>query len=209
MLTTENARSSVFYERGGHSSDSLSCLEALSGDEEHRDLPGLSHEKTTFAFLVRDACCPDPLAYGLDLLRVVKHDRPVAQTHPALLGRRHALPAPYIEAEVMMVAAGGHERRGAGHERHELEPEHIAVEAQTSLQVAAVKVHVADHESVPGLAPRLLTGDGGQQAVDVQGIRAAGVVQRPRPPLARSVGGQLDAVSVGVRKVDGLVGAVI
>jgi hypothetical protein len=148
MLTTENYRSSVFYEHGGHSSDSLSCLEALSGDEEHRELPGVSHEKTTFALLVRDACCPDLLAYGLDLLRVVKHDRPMAQTHPTLLGRQHVLPAPYIEAERMMVAAGDHERRGAGNERYELEPEHVAVEARLSTKNALL--NMIDHLQTRG-----------------------------------------------------------
>src|SRR5919112_1645691 len=38
---------------------------------------------------------------------------------------------------------------------------------------------------------------------------AACVVQRLGPPLARAVGGQLDAVAVGVGQVDGLVGAVV
>src|SRR3712207_7425757 len=38
---------------------------------------------------------------------------------------------------------------------------------------------------------------------------AAGVVQRLGPPLTWAVGGQLDAVGVGVGQVDGLVGAVV
>ena len=65
----------------------------------------------------------------LDLLGTLEHDRPVAQTHPALRDWRHALSAPDVEAEVVVVAAGGHERGLAGHERHELEAEHVAVEA--------------------------------------------------------------------------------
>ena len=58
-----------------------------------------------------------------------------------------------------MVAAGGHERRGTGHERYELEAEHVAVEAQPPLQIADVQVHVADHEPRTGLAAWLLAGE--------------------------------------------------
>ena len=44
---------------------SLSCLEALSGDEEHRDPPRVAHEKATFTLLRGDACCQDPLFQAL------------------------------------------------------------------------------------------------------------------------------------------------
>src|SRR5829696_2698316 len=92
--------------------------------------PGVAHEKASyFALLGRDAGRPYPLAHCLDLLGVVEHHRPVAQTHPALRDWRHALSTPDVEAEVVVVAAGGHERGCAGHERLELEAEHVAVEA--------------------------------------------------------------------------------
>src|SRR5687768_12517869 len=108
----------------------LSCLDALGGDKEHRDPPGVAHEKaSTFALLGRDAGRPYPLAHYLDLLGVVEHHGPVAQTHPALRDWRHALSTPDVEAEMVVVAASGHERGLAGHERHELEAEHVAVEA--------------------------------------------------------------------------------
>src|ERR671910_2966317 len=187
-----------------------SCLEALGRDKEHRDPPGVARDKaSTFALLGRDAGRPYPLAHCLDLLGVVEHHRPVAQTHPALRDWWHALSTPDVEAEVVMVAAGGDERGGAGHERHELEAEHVAVEAQAALQIADVKVHVANYESRISLAAWLLTGDGGQQAVKMEGMRAAGVVQWPGPQLPRAVGGQLDAVAIRVWQVDGLVGAVV
>src|SRR5918995_4229526 len=119
----------------------FSCLEALDGDKEHRDPPRVAHEKaSTFALLSRDVARPNPLAHCLDLLGVVEHHRPVAQTHPALRDWPHALSTPDVEAEVVMVAASGHERGLAGHERHELEAEHVAVEAQAALQIADVKV---------------------------------------------------------------------
>src|ERR671913_792400 len=79
-----------------------SCLEALGGDKEHRDPPGVAHEKaSTFALLGRDGGRPYPLAHCLDLLGVVEHHRPVAQTHPALRDWRHALSTPDVEAEVV------------------------------------------------------------------------------------------------------------
>src|ERR671912_1771871 len=93
-----------------------SCLEALGGDKEHRNPPGVAHQKaSTFALLGRDAARQYPLAHCLDLLGVVEHHRPVAQTHPALRDWRHALSTPDVEAEVV-VAASGHERGCAGHE---------------------------------------------------------------------------------------------
>jgi hypothetical protein len=70
-----------------------------------------------------------------------------------------------------------------------------------------VKVHVANYESRISLAAWLLNGDCGQQTLKIEGMRAAGVLQRPGPQIARSVGGQLDAVAIGVGQVDELSGA--
>src|ERR671920_2512366 len=169
-----------------------SCLKAPGGDKEHRDLPGVAHEKaSTFSLLGRDAGRPYPLEHCLDLLGLVEHHRPVAQTHPALRDWRHALSTPDVEAEVVVVAASGHERGLAGHERHELEAEHVAVEAQAALQIADVKVHVANYESRRSLVAWLLTGCGGQQVVKIEGMRAAGVLQWPGPQRARAISGQL------------------
>src|SRR5215208_4481708 len=89
-----------------------SCLEALGGNKEHRDPPGVAHEKaSTFALLGRDAGYPYPLAHGGDFLGVVEHHCPVAQPYPALRDGRYALSTPDVEAEVVMVAASRHERR--------------------------------------------------------------------------------------------------
>src|SRR5919112_159671 len=163
-----------------------SCLKALGGDKEHCDPPGVAHEKaSTFALLGRDSGRPYPLEHRLDLLGLIEHHRPVAQTHPALRDWRHALSTPDVEAE------------------------HVAVEAYAALQIANVKVHVANYESRISLAAWLLTGDGGQQAVKMEGMRAAGVFQRSGPQLPRAVGGQLDAVAIRVGQIDGLVRAVV
>jgi len=87
----------------------------------------------------------------------------------------------------MVVASGRHERRGAGNERHELEPEHVAIEAQATLQVPDVQVQVADRQPGTGVLARFLACDGGQQAVKIQGLRAAGILQWLGPPRGRSV----------------------
>jgi hypothetical protein len=65
-------------------------------------------------------------------------------------------------------------------------------------------MQVADRQPGAGLFARLLAGDDGQQAVQVEGARAAGILDCPGPALARAVGCQLDAVAVGIGKVDGL-----
>ena len=131
----------------------------LVASEDRGDVPRISNEEA-FAFVLHlDTGGSHPLAHRLNLLRVVEHDGPVAQTYPALRDGRYALATPDVEAEVMMVAAGGHERRGTGHERHELEAKHVAVEGEPTVQIADVQVHVADHEPRTGLAAWLLAGD--------------------------------------------------
>jgi hypothetical protein len=72
-----------------------------------------------------------------------------------------------------------------------------------------VQVHVTDDQSWSCPIARLLAGHGGKQAVEIQGVRAPGVLQGLGPALAWPIGGQLDAVAVGIGKVDGLVGAVV
>jgi len=69
--------------------------------------------------------------------------------------------------------------------------------------------HVPDGEAGGDAGRGLLAGHRGQQAREVQRLRAAGVVERPGPGLSRAVGGQLDAVAVGVGQVDRLVGPVV
>src|SRR5215208_1559555 len=79
-----------------------SCREGMRGDEEYRDPPRVAHEKaTTFALLG-------------DLLWAVELYCPVAQANPARRSGRYALAAPDVESEVVVVAAGGHERGRAG-----------------------------------------------------------------------------------------------
>ena len=93
----------------------LSCREGMRGDEEYRDPPRVAHEKaTTFALLHPDFGRKHPLAHCGDLLWAVELHRPVAQANPARRSGRYALAAPDVESEVVVVAAGGHERGRAG-----------------------------------------------------------------------------------------------
>ena len=84
-----------------------------------------------------------------------EHDGPLAQADRAGRRGRHARAAPDVEAEVMVVAAGRHER-GARHQRLDLEAEQVAVEGEAALDVADVQVQVADGEAGVGVALRLL-----------------------------------------------------
>ena len=83
-----------------------------------------------FTLLHLDTGHLHPLSNRGDLLGFFEYDGPVLQAHPAHRGGRYTLSAPEVETEVVMVAAGRHERGCAGHQRHEFEAEHVAVEAQ-------------------------------------------------------------------------------
>ena len=52
---------------------------------------------------------------------------------------------PDAEPEVV-VAPGGDERRGAGHERHQIEPEHVAVEARVPPRPPRFRLLVEDEK---------------------------------------------------------------
>ena len=81
-----------------------------------------------------------------------------AQADGAGRRRRDARAAPDVEAEVVVVAAGGDER-GRVEQRHHLEADDVAVEGEPALDVADVQVHVADDEAGVGVRLRLLALD--------------------------------------------------
>src|SRR5919112_1461506 len=139
----------------------LLSLQFRRGDKEYRYLPRVSNEEPTLLLLGLEAGRAGPLADSGDLFVLFEHHRPVAKTNPILRGWRHANPAPDVEAEVVMVAAGGDERGGVGYERHELETEHVPVEAKAPVEVTYVQVHVADNQPGTGLAAWLLVPDRG------------------------------------------------
>ncbi len=138
------------------------------------------------------------------------HDRPVPQADHAGRHRRGAAAAPDVEAEVVVVAAGGHER-GRVEQRHHLEADDVAVEREAAVDVADVQVHVADDRLGRDVRLRLLVLDEAHQPGEVERRGAAehGRVGDVAPRLAAAVGGELDAVVVGVGQVDRLGDVVI
>jgi hypothetical protein len=68
---------------------------------------------------------------------------------------------------------------------------------------------MAHAQAAADLGGGRLARDRGERAVDVQRGGAARVAEILRPGFARAVRGELDAVAVGVREVDGLVRAVV
>ena len=68
---------------------------------------------------------------------------------------------------------------------------------------------MADAQAGADLLRVVLAVHGREQVVDVERLGAAGVAEVIRPLLARAVGGELDPVAVGVRKVDRLVRLVV
>ena len=135
--------------------------------------------------LGRYAGFPNTFTHSFDLLWVVEHNCPVVQPNPARRNGRHALTTPDVEAEVMMVAARRHECGGAGYESHKLEAEHVAVEGETPLEVSDVQVEVPDPQTGSRCTRRLLAGDGGQQAVEVQRLWATARAAGRRPARCR------------------------
>ena len=69
--------------------------------------------------------------------------RPVARAG----GGEPAEAFPGVQADVVMIAAGGEEGGGVAHPDGHLKAEHVVVEAERALQVGHLEMHVAD----PGL----------------------------------------------------------
>src|SRR5581483_2354575 len=136
-------------------------------------------------------------------------DRPVVEPRDVLRRRADALPAPGVEAEMVVVAVDGDER-GHAQVRLLLETEDVAVEREALLHVADVEMDVPDAKPCADLRRRRLARDDAEQTADGVRMRAARVDGVPgRPLLPRLVGGELDAVAVRVRQVDRLVRAVV
>ena len=91
---------------------------------------------------------------------------------------------PDVDGEVVVVAAGGHER-GRAQVRLELEAEDVAVERQRAVDVAHVQVQMADAQALADVGGGRFAADRREQRVEVQRRRAAVVAEAGRP-LARA-----------------------
>jgi hypothetical protein len=129
----------------------------------------------------------------------------VAQAHHAVRLRRHALAAPGVEAQVVVIAERGDERR-AREAGHDVESDAVAPEGERPVDVPHVQVQVPHREVGRGLGARLLVRDRVEQVLQVerQGTADRGGVAQVAPALARAVRRQLDPVPVRVGQVDRL-----
>ena len=153
----------------------------------------------------------EALARAREIAFVRQHDRPVAQPHRVRRRRRDARTAPDVESEVVVIAARGQERR-PGEDGHLLEAERVAIEGEPSLEVADMKVHVADREAFGRVAARLLTRHRLDKPAHVErpGEHPHALAgRRGRPALPRAVRVELDSVVVRIREVDRLGYAVV
>ena len=174
----------------------------LVGRDEQGDLPRIEHEEAARPVLDRRAGRLGAGPHGRDVGRRREHDVPVAEPRGVRRLGRHAAAAPGVDAQVVVVAAGGEEARAA-HVRGDVEADHVAVEGERGRDVADVQVEVADAQARLDGRPRRLAGDRVQQRGEVERLRAAAELLVPaRPPLARAVGRELDPVAVGVGEVD-------
>src|SRR5919109_1041355 len=178
----------------------------------HRDCgpPRVAGEEAARNVLRLDPAAGKAAADGGDVVLAGQLDRPALEAGGVLGRRPDANASPDIDAEMVVVAAGGEECGGA-HVHLLLEAERIAVERERLVDVADVEMQVADTQAYGDLRRRRLVGDGGEERVDIEGSRAAPreLLAEVRPPITWTVGSELDPVPVGVGQVDRLMRAVV
>ncbi len=111
-----------------------------------------------------------------------------------------------------MVVATGRDEGGSRHLRPDLEAEHVAVRTRDLVAMSPTcRCRWPTREAGTHLRAELLTVDGRQQRVEVEPLRAvAGELLLGRGPLVtRTIGGELDAIAIGIGQVDRLVRAVV
>ena len=141
----------------------------------------------------------------------LEHDRPVTQADGCRRRRRHAHAAPDVDRDVVVVAVGGHERRG----RH---PGH---DARTRARRGRTRSPRSTSPTCRCRWPTVTPGSaaacsGSPATVSSSPFRSSGLgppsqpgLREVGPHLARAVGGELDLVAVGVGQVDRLGDAVV
>ena len=142
--------------------------------------------------------------------RVAELEVDLTQARCAVGGARSAATLPRVQADVVVVAAGGEERR-RGQLRLFFEAERVAVEGAGAGHVGDLQVHVADERLgghrggrlVERLREQVLQVE--RQRDHVHAVPVAGAL----PALARPVGVELDPEAVGVAQVERLGDAVV
>src|SRR5690349_17781569 len=137
----------------------MSMVVSSGRGEAECDVPGVARDEVAF-----DTVTVDARANGIDVgLRRHLHG-PAVQTDGVLGRRRDSASLPDIDRDVMVVAAGGKERRGT-EVGLELEAEDVAVERHGALDVADMEMQMADAQALADLCGRRLAVDGRQQRV--------------------------------------------
>jgi len=108
-----------------------------------------------------------------------------------------------------MVVAAGRQEHGGRHLELHVEADHVAVEVARGIELRDVQVQVARAEALADEARHVGLARERVQVLDVQRSGSAGIAEAGRPFSARPVGGQLEAVAVGVGQVDRLVRAMV
>src|SRR4051812_29994522 len=110
-----SAKGSKFEKSTGFvmSTMTASPMVSVLGDDEHRGARRVAGQQAGVALLDGRADRPKARAHGGELARVRDDERPMAQAHRVGRHGRHAAAAPDVDPDVVVVAAGGHEDRGA------------------------------------------------------------------------------------------------
>src|SRR6185295_779563 len=176
---------------------------SLGRSEKQRVPRGIPKNRAVGAVLDLNPCGPGATAQGVELALASEHDREMAKADVAVRGRRDAWPSPGVEADVVVVAARGDEH-GAREMSHDVESDDVDVEAGGRLEVAHVEVDMAYRRLRVDGRLRLLVGNRLEQGVQIEWSRAAAHDGEIGPLPLRPVGGELDAVPIRIRNVDGL-----
>ena len=124
--------------------------------------------------------------------------------------RRRAGPGPHVQAEMMVIAARGHEQRARIAPQHRREADVVAVERFGLLEIGDVEMHVADAGAGVERRPRPLGARFARDIVQVQrlgGHRHLAVLESPG--VARTIAIDLDPQAVGIVQIQRLAHQVI
>src|SRR4051794_8098024 len=135
-----------------------------SGGDVERVPPRVVREEAAAGVLRSEPGDLDALAHARDVVRGRQDDRPAL--HADRAGRNGVAAAPDVEAEVVVIPARRDERRAA-EVRLLLEADHVAIEAETLVDVADMQVEVPHPEAGADALRHVVALDAAEQVRDV------------------------------------------
>src|SRR4029077_16419767 len=151
-----------------------------------------------------------PLLLGGELSRVRQPDLVLVQPTAAVGRRWGALTGPGVEAEMMVIAAGGDEECTRIAADRDVEAERAGIERLGRREVADVEVDVPDARAGRHARPGVLAAELAQDAIEVERKRVHlqdSVADRPLLPRAVAI--QLDPVALRIAQIEGLADQVV